>query len=175
MILMTFAVSFVQAQATRPHRSPVLDLTLGSHNVSGATFANSNGLFLDLFAAGSLRSTPKRALVAGLGVTGIASGFGDVCRFRPDGSCAPRANFVATSMLAGFGVPLGEASGRVLVGPTLYKGEDDTSLGLQARLDVSSPTLAHFGFGGMVRASVIPSYAGDRFYSGSMGLSLFVR
>jgi len=185
IVVTTLAVSAVRAQATQPHRTSVLDLTLGSHNVSGAVFDYRRGGFADLFVAGAVRSTPARALVAGVGVGAIMGGFGDRCLLRPDGSCAPQANFIATSALAGIDVPLGEGSGRLLVGPALYTGNDNRSVGFQARMDLSLPALAHVGLGGMARMSVLKSttdrtdvnqrYTGEWFRAVAMGVSVFVR
>jgi len=185
IIVATVAVSTVQAQAAQLHRTPVLDLTLGSHNVSGAVFDYRSGVFADIIVAGTVLSTPDRALVTGVGVGAILGGNGDRCVFRPDGSCAPQANFITANVLAGVGVPLGEGSGRLLVGPTLYTGNDNTSVGLQTRVDLALLTLAHVGLGGMARASVLQStadrsavdrrYIGKRFFGVAIGLSLFVR
>jgi hypothetical protein len=175
IIITTLAVPAVQAQETRPHRSPVLGLTLGTHNTSGTTFANPFGLFSDAFVAGSLNANAQGALVTGLGVSGIMGVLGERCPLRRDGSCAPRANFIAVNLLAGYGVPLAEGSVRLLAGPTLYMGEDDRSLGLQARMDAALPDAGRLQFGMMVQGSVIPSYAGERLYAGALGFSLFVR
>jgi len=153
----------------------VLGLTLGTHNTSGTTFENPFGLFSDVFVAGSLNANAQGALVTGLGVSGIMGVLGDGCPLRRDGSCAPKANFVAVNLLAGYGAAIADGSVRLLAGPTLYMGKDDRSLGLQARMDAALPDAGRFQFGMMVQGSVISSYAGERFYAGALGFGLFVR
>jgi hypothetical protein len=172
--VIALGASIARAQQPGPHRTPVLDLTVARHTVSGAPFNHNPGGSLDLLAAVPLRSTPRWALVAAAGGGFVVGGFGDSCLITPSG-CAPKANFVVANVLAGADVNLGGASARVLLGPALYNGEDDTSVGAQLRVDLSSPSLAHVGLGAMFRATMLPSYAGESLLAWAIGGSLIVR
>lgn len=99
----------------------------------------------------------------------------DVCLMRPDGDCAPKGKFVAAEALVGVAKPIGRVSARVLAGLALYNGADDTSLGVQARLDVNAPASTHLGLGGMLRATWLPSHGGARLTMWAAGGTLTFR
>jgi hypothetical protein len=175
VIAMTLALSAIQAQETPPHRSPVLGLTLGIHNISDSTLSDRPfGFFSDAFVAASLNAQPQGAVVVGLGVSGILGVLGEGCPRRQDGSCAPKANFIAVNLLAGYGFELAGGPLRLLAGPTLYRDEHDRSLGLQTRLDLV-PDAGRLQFGMMVQGSVIRSSAGDWFSAAALGFGLYLR
>jgi hypothetical protein len=173
--LIAFAASTAAAQQADLHRTPVLDLTLARHQVSGGFVAFRTGASADLLVAGALRSTSRWALVGAAGGSAVVGGFGDICLIRPDGGCAPKANFVVANVLAGVDAKLGSASTRVLLGPALYDGADDSSVGAQIRVDLSSPTLEHVGLGAMFRATVLPSHDSQSLVAWAIGGSLIVQ
>ena len=173
--VLSLSASVARAQHVK-HRTPALDLTLARHTVSGGFIDFRDGAMLDLLAAGELRSAPRWAWVAAGGASVILGGLGDRCLIRPDGGgCAPQGNFVAVSLLSGAQVALGPAGARALVGPALYNGAGDSSLGAQGRVDLLSPALAHVGLGVMARATVLPSHGGARLVAWAIGGSATIR
>ena len=173
--LIALVASTTAAQQSTLHRTPVLDLTIAGHKVSGGLIDFRTGPSLDVLAAGAVRSTPRWAIVGALGAGFEFGGFGDRCLVRPTGGCAPKGNFVVTNLLGGVDLPIGGASARMLLGPAIYNGAGDTSLGLQTRLDLSSPTLAHLGLGAMLRATMLPSHGGESLVAWAVGGSLIIR
>jgi hypothetical protein len=167
------ATSVCAAQPT--HRTPVIDLSFARHGIDGGFIDYRNGAMADLLAAGDLHRAGQSSIVLAGGASAVLGGFGDRCLIRPTGGCAAQGNFVAFDLLTGIDREIGPASGRALVGPAVYSGAGATSLGAQGRLDLVSPTFAHVGLGIMLRATVLPSHAGDRLVVWAAGGSLVIR
>ena len=173
--VLSLSASVARAQHV-DHRTPAFDLTLARHTVSGGFIDFRDGAMLDLLAAGELRSEPGWGWIAAGGASVILGGLGDRCLIRPDGGgCAPQGNFVAVSLLTGAQIPLGPAAARALVGPALYNGAGDSSIGAQGRVDLLPPALAHVGLGVMARATVLPSHGGARLVAWAIGGSATIR
>ena len=173
--VLTLMPSAAQAQRTH-HESAALDLSLARHTIRGGFIDYRTGALLDLLLAGELRSDRRWAWVAAGGGGVVFGGYGDRCLIRPDGGgCAPHGNFVALNLLTGANVRLGAAGARALIGPALYNGAGESSVGAQARLDVFSPALARIGLGAMLRATVLPSHDGARLVAWAIGGSIVVR
>lgn len=171
---MAHAASGVGAQES-PRRTPVVDVTMARHTIAGGFVDYRTGALLDVLIAGDVRPAARWTWIAAGGVGGVLGGFGDRCLFKPDGGCAPQANFVAGSLLGGVHVPLSEFAVRALAGPALYSGADARSVGLQGRLDLLGPTFLHLGLGAMARATLLPSHGGDRLVAWALGGSLVIR
>jgi len=157
-------------------RSPAaLDITLGLHYVTGGLIDFRDGGLLDVLATGRIRAAPRRAVVAGVGVSGVAGGFGDRCLLTPSGGCAGKGNFIVLNALVGIDQALGTASGRLLIGPAIYDGAKARSAGVQGRVDLTSPARAHLALGAMGRATLLPSHNGQTLIGWAAGVSLAFR
>ena len=155
-------------------RSPAaLDITIGVHYVTGGLIDFRDGGLLDVLATGRIRAAPRRAVVAG--VSGIAGGFGDRCLLTPSGGCAGNGNFVVLNAVVGIDQALGTASGRLLIGPAIYDGAKARSVGVQGRVDLTSPVRAHLALGAMGRATLLPSHNGQTLIGWAAGVSLAFR
>ena len=114
-------------------------------------------------------------MVAAGGVGVVVGGKWEVCVIQPDGSCAAHASFLVVDALVGAAKPIGGVSARALVGPALYSGANDTSVGVQGRLDLNAPTSTNFGLGAMLLATVLPSHDGERLTLWAVGASITFR
>lgn len=172
-------VGGVTPAAAQHARQGALDLTLGSHYTAGGAIDYRQGLLADVFAAARLHHTERWSAVGGVGLSGVAGGFGDRCLLVPrsDGGsdCAPQANFVAVSMLGGGTTSLGGGSARLMVGPSYYSGGDEHGLGVQTRVDLTSADVAHFAIGVMGRVTWLPSFGGQSLRTSAIGVSLSLR
>ncbi|MHB1312242.1 MAG: hypothetical protein ACYC3L_09515 [Gemmatimonadaceae bacterium] len=167
-------LSSANAQAQRQGDAG-FTITVGRHFARGGHLDDRTGALLDVLAASRVRSMPRWSVVAAGGVGAVLGGTTDSCLIQPDGSCAPHANFVFVDALAGLATPIGRMSARALAGPALYSGADDTSLGVQGRLDFNALASPHVGFGAMLRATVLPSHGGERLTLWAVGGSVTFR
>jgi len=173
--LMIVGASPARAQTTAQDSVLRLDVTLGGHAMHGGLIDFGDGAMLDALLALGVRDRPRWETVVAIGGGGVAGGFGDRCLVRPDGGCAPKANFGVLNVLIGGDFSVGGAALRGFVGPALYNGDEGHGFGPEVRLDLSSPTLAHIGLGAMTRATWLPSYGGQRFVAWAFGGSLIFR
>lgn len=170
------ATLLCSADAQAQRRGDVgLTVTLARHSIRGGLFAFRTGALLDVLAAGRVRTMPRWSMVAAGGVGVIFNGTTERCSILPGGGCAPQGNFVAVEALVGVAKPIGRVSGRALAGPALYSGAEDTSFGVQARLDLNAPVSTHLGLGGMLRATLLPSHDGERLTLWAAGGTLTFR
>jgi hypothetical protein len=152
-----------------------LDITLGLHAVTGGFIDFRTGALLDVLATGRIRAASRRAIVAGGGASTVVGGFGDRCLLTPSGGCAGKGNFVVVNALVGIDQALGAASGRLLIGPALYDGAKARSVGVQARVDLTSPVRAHLALGAMGRVTLLPSHNGQTLIGWAAGARLAFR
>lgn len=171
------AASVLCARAARAqHRGDTgFTITLGRHTARGGDIAYRDGMILDILAAGRVRTMPRWSIIAAGGVNAVASNTTDVCSLRAEGRCAPHGNFGVINALAGASTTVGPFSARALAGPALYNGADDTSIGVQARVDLNAPVSRHVGFGAMMRATFLPSHGGARLFPWAVGGSITFR
>ena len=152
-----------------------LTITLGRHTAQGGDIAYRDGFLLDVLAAARVRTMPRWSIIAAGGVSVVASNTTDVCVLRAEGRCAPFGNFGVINALAGASTSVGPFRARALAGPALYNGADDTSLGVQARVDFNAPVTRHVGLGAMMRATFLPSHGGARLFPWAVGGSITFR
>ena len=164
-----------RAQTTAQDSVLRFDFSLGRHTTSGGLIDYKTGAMADVLLALGVHEQPGWETVVAIGVGGVIGGFGDRCLIRPEGGCAPQANFGVWNVLIGGDASLGGAAVRGLVGPAYYTGGGGRSFGAEGRLDLSSPTLAHVGLGPMLRATWLPSHGGQRFVAWAIGGSLIFR
>ncbi len=150
-------------------------ITIGRHTAQGGDIAYRDGFLLDILAAARVRAMPHRSIIAAAGVGVVASNTTDVCALRAEGRCAPFGNFGVINALAGASTSVGPFTARALAGPALYNGADDSSLGVQARVDFNAPVTRHVGFGAMMRATFLPSHGGARLFPWAVGGSITFR
>lgn len=158
-------------------RGAGLDLTLGGHRLRDGIVRERSGVLLDVLATGRLRASSRSEFVAGGGASaamvGAALGASsDDCLLLANGQCARQGNFAGVNALAGVAYGVGSGTIRALVGPALYRGADDSSLGFQGRIDASVPLAASLGGGAMLRATRLPSHGGQRLTLWAFGVSL---
>lgn len=152
------------------------DLTIGRHETRGAPFSDPVGLLVDALVAARVREYSRWSLVAGGGLGIVLTANGDNCVLTlPSHACAPRAGFSILDALVGVSVPIVEATARAMVGPIAYNGGGASSLGLQARADLSMPIVSVLGFGLMVRGVLLPSHNGQRLTMLAIGGSVTLR
>ncbi|MHB8838760.1 MAG: hypothetical protein ACYC7F_07380 [Gemmatimonadaceae bacterium] len=176
LAVLTVSTLLTSTNAQAQHRGDVgLTVTVGRHFSPRAILDDATGALLDVLAAGRVRSMARGSIVAAGGVGVVMGGTVDDCQLRPDGTCAPKANFFIVDALAGAAMPVGQLTVRALAGPTLYSGADDTSLGVQGRLDLNAPMSTHVGLGAMLRATVLPSHGGEQLTLWAVGGSLTFR
>jgi hypothetical protein len=174
-LLIAAAVGVAWPLAAQHRSAARLDLMLGSSAIRGGTIDFRNGMLIDALSAGRLRAKSGGAIVAGLGASRIVGGYGDRCLILPDGGCAPKGNFSVVSALFGIDRAVGAGSLRLLAGPSLQNGAGDTSVGLQGRIDVATPALAHMAMGLMTRATVLPDHGGARLVVWGFGVGVAFR
>ena len=156
--LLTVTLGVAAPLAAQQSSGARLDLTMGGSAVRGGMIDFRTGVMADVLAAGRLRPMPGRAIVAGLGASGILGGMGDRCLLLPTGGCAGNGNFTVVTALLGVDHAVGAGSLRLLAGPSYHSGANDGSVGLQGRIDVASPAFAHLALGLMTRATVLPNH-----------------
>ncbi len=166
-------------------RSPVsLEASVGvGVGRSSERFRESTGLALDATLASRIRRTPSGAVIVALsgGGQGILTGVTSLCEPMPDGNCAPAyPGFYSLAALAGREWTHGVgASVRALAGPAYYRADwrsgGGGALGLQARVDVTTPPLWRVALLGSFRGALLPSFHGSRHTLGAIGLGLRVQ
>ena len=174
--LLAAAALLCSADVQAQRRGDVgLTVTLARHSIRGGLFADRDGGLLDVLAAGRVNTTPRWSMVAAGGIgLDVRAGM-EQSSILAGASCAPLGNFVAAEALIGVAKPIGRVSGRALAGPALYSGAEDTSIGVQARLDLNAPVSAHLGLGWMLRATLLPSHDGERLTLWAAGGTLTFR
>jgi hypothetical protein len=152
----------------------------------GGTYTTRSGAAIDVVLGYRLRDTPAGTLIGAfnLGVQSPVTSDLVCIPVGPiaNGECAP--NFpIFFSGGALLGVQRGSArtaSARILAGPTYYLplGSDHDAggaLGLQGRVDVSTPPWMHTAVVASLRHSVLPSFRGDPLGITSFGLGLRIQ
>jgi hypothetical protein len=156
-----------------------IEATAGFRSGHGGTYVNRGGAALDVAIGYRLRDTPAGPLIGALtfgSQTPVVST--DVCLLLPDGGCAPDFPvFFSTGAL--LGVQRGTArtfSARVLTGPVYYPAAGDGgALGVQGRVDVSTPSWYHTAVVASLRHSLLPSLRAEPVGVTSFGLGLRVQ
>jgi hypothetical protein len=166
-----------RAQASHPVS---VDATLGVNaGRGGGEFRGRTGVAVDaLFAVRLPRASRGNAAVGlGMGWQGAIAGADD-CPLAATWTCAnefPRFYSVAAFAGAEVGRMHG-ATVRLLAGPAYFReDEGESTVGAQARLDLSTPTLYHVAFVASARLSVLPNFRGDAYTLSALGLGLRVR
>lgn len=154
------------------------DVTLARHSVRGGFLGYRTGLHAGALFAVPLRPARTESLLLGFGGGAVVGGFGDRCLFGPGGpgaGCAPKANFVVVDLLVGTTIPGAAGLARAFAGPAFYAGGGGRSVGVQGRVDLTAPAMAHLGLGAMLRGTYLPSHGGDRLLAWAAGGSLTLR
>lgn len=165
----------VRAQSVRGTGA---DFTLARHSVRGGFLDVRTGAHAGALFAVPLLPARTETMLLGFGGGVVVGGFGDRCLFPPGdpgGECAPKANLVVLDLLVGTTIPGARGLARAFAGPTFYGGGGGRSVGLQGRVDLTTPALAHFGLGAMLRGTYLPSHGGDRLLAWALGGSLTLR
>ena len=168
--------------AAQQHLPVSTEASFGFRMGHGGAYASRSGAALDIVLGYRLRDTPAGTLIGGLNLRVQAPMTLDICRVLPGGECAPEfpAFFSGGALM---GVQRGSArtaSARVLAGPTYYLplGSDHDAggaLGLQGRVDVSTPPWNHTAVVASLRHSVVPRFQGEAVGITSFGLGLRIQ
>lgn len=169
------ALLLTPAVASAQGRGAGLDLTLARHSVKGGFLDYRDGPLADVLVAFPIRPTPTGSILLGAGGGLVFVGFGDRCKFGPGGECAPQGNFGAVNLLVGTTIPGAGGLARAFAGPAFYAGGGGRSVGLQGRVDLTTPAFAHIGLGAMLRGTYLPDHGGDRLLAWALGGSLAFR
>jgi len=139
-----------------------LDATLGA--AAGGAYVQRGSVGLDLLGALRLREISSGAWIAAFDAEIRPSiGGGDKCLIVKTGTgCAPDFPSLTTwSALAGWeSGRAGQASLRLLVGPSVYSASGSASLGATVRADIATPTLVHFALAATGRRSFVSTLLG---------------
>lgn len=112
--------------------------------------------------------------VAAISTSGQALGVHSACDVVPGGTCPPDfPAFWTLSALAGW--ESGNGRTRFLVGPAFARSSGKLAGAAQARVEVAMPITGHVSLLASGRFVHIPSYRGDSFNLGSIGVGLRLR
>jgi hypothetical protein len=172
------AVLAPAAAAQQPFPVSV-DASFGVRTGSGGSYVNRGGAAADLMVGVNLGRSGAGTLVGGV-TAGAQSPMNSdlVCVMNREGGCFDTFP-VLLSVGALVGVSRPSAAGfttRVLAGPGYFRGENEGgALGLQGRLDVSTPPTLHTALVLSLRGAVIPRFQGDLLGTTSVGLGLRIQ
>lgn len=152
-----------------------LSIVLARNHVGGGVLDSRTGALVHVLAATPVKTNPRWSMVATGGLGAIVGSTGGRCLINEDGSCAPKGNFAVLDAMLGFARPIASFKARMLAGPALYNGADDTSIGLQGQLDINAPLSQHLGIGVVIRAALLPSHGGERLAQWAAGGSVSFR
>lgn len=177
-LLCLCAPAFSSSAAAQQGFPLSIETTLGARVGSGGTYVNRAGAALDLLLGIDLRQTSRGMLI--LGISGGVQGpvvSADICLIRPDGECAEDfPTFLSAGVLLGLQHgSAGGASARVLAGPAYYHSELGRTLGLQGRLEASTPSLLRTSLIASLRGAALPSFRGETLGITSVGLGLRIQ
>ncbi len=175
--------TMMAGSAAAQYHFPVsTEASFGFRVGQGGTYANPIGAAVDVVLGYRLREIPAGTLIAALnlGAQTPVSTLGP-CHVLPDGGCAPSFPiFFSGGTLVGLQRGSARtASVRILAGPTYYDAHRSDggggALGLQGRMDVSTPPWMHTAVVASLRHSVLPSFQGDALGITSFGLGLRIQ
>jgi hypothetical protein len=169
-------------QATAQEHFPVsTEASFGPTMTHGGMYSTGPGAAVDVVLGYRLRDTSVGTLIGALnaGVQFPVSPSG--CPLDPGGDCSPEFPAVISGGPL-LGIQRGSArtaSVRILAGPTYYDAHRSAggggALGLQGRVDVSTPPWMHTAVVASLRHSVLPSFRGDALGITSFGLGLRIQ
>ncbi len=154
------------------------EASFGPTMTHGGMYSTGPGAAVDVVLGYRLRDTSVGTLIGALnaGVQFPVSPSG--CPLDPGGDCSPEFPAVISGGPL-LGMQRGSArtaSARILAGPTYYHAlEEGRALGLQGRVDVSTPPVLHTAVVASLRHSVLPSFQGEALGITSFGLGLRIQ
>ena len=185
LVLLSVACGAMLAgQAGAQQHFPVFtEASFGFRVGHGGTYSARNGAAIDVVLGHRLRDTPAGTLVGGFNL-GVQRQVYEVDCFLidSDGECPPSfPAFLSGGAL--LGVQRGSArtaSARILAGPTYYlplgsQHDAGGALGLQGRVDVSTPPWNHTAVVASLRHSMLPRFQGEAVGITSFGLGLRIQ
>ena len=180
LVLCLGAAAALAPAAAAQQPFPVsVDASLGVRMGSGGEYDDRGGAAADLVVGVNLGRSGAGTLVGAVTAGAQASMGGDLdCMLGRDGECIPTFPvLLSTGVLVG--VSRSSSSGatsRVLAGPAYFRGEDEGgTLGLQGRLDVSTPPILHTALVVSLRGAVLPRFQGETIGTTSLGLGLRIQ
>ena len=172
--------------AAQQHFPVSTEASFGFRVGQGGTYATRSGAAIDVVLGYRLRDSPVGTLIGAfnLGVQSPVTSDLVCIPVGPisNGECAP--DFPIFFSGGGLvGVQRGSArtaSARVMAGPTYYlplgsQHDAGGALGLQGRIDISTPPWMHTAVVASLRHSVLPSFQGEALGITSFGLGLRIQ
>ncbi len=156
-------------------------LDLGVGIVSGTRSAPSKastGPIASALFAWRVDSLGGGALLTAVMASMQASvGGGDVCVIIPTGCAENFPNLRVFALLGGWGVQSrrGGAAMRAMLGPALVRAEQESALGLQSRVDLSSAALGRVSLVGWLQLLLMPELLDQRARTQAFGIGVRVQ
>jgi hypothetical protein len=139
-----------------------------------------DGVAASALVAWRVRALSAGAMLVGLGGSAQAPTDGsDDCLLAPGGGCVPNyPGLQSVGALGGWGAGRGRRGSavRALAGPAVFRSDERaTALGLQARVDVATPSVAHLALVAWGQAALVPRLRSEAYRLGAVGLGLRVQ
>lgn len=163
--------------AAQLHRPLSVEASVGLGSAVGGPQARyRTGASADALVALRLQTLPHGSLVVGV-AGGFQGGLArtDVCEVAPGGGCVPEFPlFSSIGPVAGWENPGGTV--RLLAGVAAFQSDQgDATLGVNARLDLSTGGWRRLAPVVSLRTSLLPSYEGEMVALGGVGIGLRIR
>ncbi len=179
LVLCLGAAAVLAPAAAAQQPFPVsVDASLGVRMGSGGNYVDRGGTAADLVVGVNQGRAGAGTLVAAVTAGTQTSMHGGIMCVMDGRECVPAFPvLLSTGLLVG--VSRSSSSGatsRVLAGPAYFRGEEQgRALGLQGRLDVSTPPILHTALVVSLRGAVLPRFQGDMLGTTSLGLGLRIQ
>jgi hypothetical protein len=152
------------------------DATLGFGTGSGGgPWNHDDGFALDGLLGARVGGARKVAVLAAVDGGMHAIMGGDDCLLSPSGGCVPDFPilYYGAVLIGVEATAPRRLSLRLLAGPAYFHGDEGgTALGVQGRVDVATPPLAHVAIAASIRGAVMPDFQGDALRVRAFGLGL---
>lgn len=175
LLLSALAAGAPVASAAQAAFGPSLEVSFGPAYGAGGTFAERDGMSLDVAVA--LPSAGALQLGLAAGVTGVLAS--DLaCTVGPGDECL--SDFPTLFSLALVGGTqrrlVGGLSSRVLAGPAVFQAvEGGAAIGVQGRVDLAQRLFPTASLVASLRGSLLPRYGGETLRVGAFGLGLRIQ
>ena len=177
LLLVTVANAAAALPAGAQIQPAALDLGAGVWNGRGGSVLDRRtGVVFDaLISWRALALRRSNVVIAVNAADAETLDHGDSCLFDlPNNRCAPDyPQFTSLGVLGGLEAIGAAGTVRALVGPGIFSVDGAGSAGgVQARIDVATPSVYHVALIAVLRGALVPSFRGDAYQVGSAGLGI---
>jgi hypothetical protein len=164
--------------AAQSHLPVSTEISVGFRVGHGGTYVNRGGAALDLVLGYRLGESPAGTLIGALTLGAQTPVTSTLQCLGVESGCAPEfPAFVSGGAL--LGVQRGSArtfSARALAGPVYHLSNHDAqALGVQGRVDVSTPPWRHTAVVASLRHAALPSFRGEPLGMTSFGVGIRIQ